>query len=136
MRDQRIRLKVKIRSLADEARTIRKEERKPHKDMDDVGYSDERRGLWIHRTGLVRREARHALLAYGFIRGRRYRQMEAECEIEPDWRAVQRLVAKYGLPAKTWRISWDLGRGERIQLKEALLKRFKEWKWIARNATE
>ncbi len=136
MRDQRIYLKVKIKSLADEARTIHKEELKPHKDMDECGYSDERRGLWIHRTGPVRREARHALLAYGFIRGRKYRQMEAKCEFEPDWDTVQRLVTKYGLPAKTWQTFWNLSRGERKELEETLLKRFEEWKWIARNPTE
>ena len=128
MQDQRTYLRIKIKSLAEEAKIIRREEKKPHSDMNEFGYSGHRIGLRCHRTGTVRREARHTLLAYGFIRGRKYRQMEAKCEFPPDWDAVRRMVGKYGLPDPTWKMWWDTSRSERIQMKEDLLKRFDDWK--------
>lgn len=125
MQDQRAYLKVKIKSLAEEAKIIRKEEKGPHSDRDEYGHSARQMGLQLHRTGVVRREARHALLAYGFLRGRRYRQMEAKCEFPPDWESVQRMVVKYGLQGYGWKL-WK--RGEQEAAKEELLKRFEEWK--------
>ena len=124
MQDQRSYLKVKIKSLAEEARIIRKEERKPHGDMNEYGYSAKRTGLHDHRVGPVRREARHALLAYGFIRGRKYRQMEAKDSSTPDWAAVKRMVVKYGLQGYGWKI-WS--RADQKATEEALLKHFDEW---------
>jgi hypothetical protein len=127
MKDQRAYLKVKIKSLAEEAKIIRKEERKPHSDMNEFGYSPERMGLWVHRTGPVRREARHALLAYGFIRGRKYRRIEAKCEHPPEWKAVRRMVEKYGIPSQTWSTWWHLKKSDWGKLKEELLDRFDKW---------
>lgn len=124
-RDQRAYLKVKIKSLAEEAKIIRKEEKGPHNDRDEYGHSPRQMGLQLHRTGTVRREARHALLAYGFIRGRKYSQMEAKCEFPPDWESVKRMVVKYGLQGYGWKL-WK--RGEEEVAKEELLKRFEEWK--------
>jgi len=57
-------LKVKIKSLAAEARIIRLEERR-------AGKSNTlREQLYRHRTVDVRREQRASLLAYAFLRGR------------------------------------------------------------------
>ena len=117
MQDQRSYLKVKIKSLAEEARIIRKEER--------VSKGERRRGLYLHRIGTVRRAARHTLLAYGFIRGRRYRQMEAKCATTPMWPEVFKMLVKYGLQDYGWKF-WK--RGEQEVVKEELLKRFEEWK--------
>jgi hypothetical protein len=83
-------LKVKIKSLADESRTIRLEEKRAGKD-DTL-----RNKLHNHRVGDVRREQRLSLLAYGFIRDRPYRSMEAKTKREPDWTRVMKLVNKFG----------------------------------------
>jgi hypothetical protein len=82
-------LKVKIKSLAAEAVIIRKEERR-HR-------GDTKTSLHTHRIIDVRREARAALLAYGFLRGRAYVAMERPTPRErPAWQRVEHLVKKYG----------------------------------------
>lgn len=96
MQDQRAYLKVKIKSLAEEAKIIRREEQRPRKDMDECGYSPTRTGLREHRVTVVRQASRNALLAYGFIRGRKYRQIEPKAESQPNWEEVKRQVLKYG----------------------------------------
>lgn len=84
-------LKIKIVSLAAEAQLIRKEERKwdarrPHKaartnikrahpKADEIFF-----GLKEHRIGIVRNEARWAQLAYAFLRGKSYKQVESGTE--------------------------------------------------------
>ncbi len=85
-------LKIKIMSLAAEARIIRKEERKT------PGPSDARQGLHQHRVIDVRRECRVANLAYGFLRGRSYRALEAKCNEQPNWQRVAELIRKFGTP--------------------------------------
>jgi hypothetical protein len=84
-------LKVKIKSLAAEAKIIRVEERR----ADDATT---RCRLAEHRRVDVRRAARHALLAYGFLRHTAYREMERVRHTEPDWAEVARLVKRYGPP--------------------------------------
>lgn len=87
-------LRVKIKSLAAEARIIRREEtRWPH------GHR-ELGGIWSqlnsHRRRDVRPEARSAQLAYGLLRGRRYAVMEAKVWEAPDLPRIAYLVGKYG----------------------------------------
>jgi len=91
-RAMKVYLKIKIMSLAAEARIIRNEECKW------PGPSDARQGLHRHRMIDVRRESRIANLAYGFLRGRSYRALEAKCYEEPNWQRVAELVRKYGQP--------------------------------------
>lgn len=86
--DTRVHLKVKIKSLAAEARIIRKEELR----ADD---NDLRESLLDHRRGIVRREARHAQIAYGFLRGRPLKAIE-KTDKPIDWAKVRRMVEKYG----------------------------------------
>jgi hypothetical protein len=88
----KVRLKIKIKSLAEEARIIRFEEKKW------PGPSDERYVLHDHRIKIVREEARSAQLAYGFLRGKPYRQIENSCKSAPDWKRVHQLIKKYGGP--------------------------------------
>lgn len=91
-------LKVKIKSLAAEARIIRHEERKSRGQL--------RNDLAAHRKGIVRREARSSQLAYGYLRGRPYRKLEPTCHRQPDWTAVERMVKKYGRlqqPIEEWK---------------------------------
>jgi hypothetical protein len=105
---------VKIKSLAEEARIIRKEEQKAlgrrksedkRKDgrsnpawyeflgRDDAKYLS----LRTHRTEDVRKEQRSSLLAYGFIRGRAYGPMEKPAaDNPPDIARIASLVTKFG----------------------------------------
>ena len=100
-------LKVKIKSLAEEARIIRHEEvkrrasnfKKLHADIQQQADS-ERSSLHLHRTIDVRVETRAALLAYGFLRGRKYSQVETPPKKptgkEIPLKRVVRLISKYG----------------------------------------
>ena len=92
--DRREMLRVKVKSLAEEARIIRQEEHRTKGVLRDE--------LHRHRTWDVRREARASCLAYGFIRGRSYSQMEARCVQPPNWETVKRLVQKFGPAQFTW----------------------------------
>jgi len=86
--ERKIHLKIKIKSLADEARTIRAEARKVK------GMARHR--LNEHRTGVVRTEARHSLLAYGILRGMLYERMEKKCEEIPNWTKVTDMAKRFG----------------------------------------
>lgn len=90
-------LKVKVKSLAEESRIIRREERKLH-GQDNIMLRNE---LHLHRVFVVRKAARETHLAYGFLRGRMYQQMEKGTDKyrQPDWTAVAKMVKKYGLPS-------------------------------------
>lgn len=106
-------LKVKIKSLAAEARFIRREERRQgrsyrflkKRDAEDRTNDPSIGQLssWAFRHRLhhlrvvdVRQEARSAQLAYGFLRGRPLDKMESEKTNEaPQWDSVFRLVDKY-----------------------------------------
>jgi hypothetical protein len=86
-----IHLKVKVSSLAAEARIIRNLEKKFKRGDHPVRVS-----LSDHRRGVVRYEARHSHLAYGFLRNRSYATMEAKARVKPDWNKVAKMVERYG----------------------------------------
>lgn len=107
-------LKVKIKSLAAEARIIRAEEKKfnavVERPMLQRGQpriprtvkwkaSPEqlriRAQLWEHRTKDVRGEARCSLIAYGYLRGRKYKWVEDKAKTPPNWENVQRIIEKF-----------------------------------------
>jgi len=90
MRDQRIQLKIKIKNLADEARTIRTEERKVH--------GMEKWNLQHHRKTVVRGAARRTQIAYQFIRGRDWKSCASHNGFTrlSDFSEVSRMVKKYG----------------------------------------
>ena len=119
MRDSRIYLKVKIKSLAAEARIIRFEEAKARKRKN----TEWRSGLASHRRGIVRSAARHTHLAYGFLRGRSYKQMEAKCTIKPDWKRVLTMVEKYGASYDYDNESWQ----DFQKRKSEQAEHFKDW---------
>jgi hypothetical protein len=83
-------LRVKIKSLAVEARIIRREELRTHGAL--------REELYMHRIHDVRSEARASCLAYGFIRGRTLDQMErGRTMLDPaTQKRVDALMKKYG----------------------------------------
>lgn len=115
-------LRVKIKSLAAEAKIIRHEERrfKPRISHDDQTYF----GLRDHRIFVVRAEARATQIAYGFLRGRSYAQIEPVSKrAKPDWSKVEKMVAKYGGmttdQAKVALIEWREKRDEQPTKKAA-----------------
>lgn len=105
-------LKIKAVSLAAEITLIRREERKWLKSRRwlakatgntlpaDANIQKARAeanfwGLRTHRLAL-RPEARVAHIAYGFVRGRTYAEIERTGSSIPDWSKVIRLVKTYG----------------------------------------
>jgi hypothetical protein len=95
-------LKVKIKSLAAEARIIRLEEKRSNGRL--------RWELWQHRVEVVRKEARLSQLAYGFLRGKQYEQIERKVGPElpngriggggplstQDWAKIESMVERFG----------------------------------------
>lgn len=115
----KIYLKVKIKSLADEAKIIRREERQAilrrdrKEELGNYTRANQEHkvfeGLREHRMGIVRSEARAAQLAYGFIKGKKYAEIEPkqslkDCKVFDEYHynehglvdRVGRLIAKYG----------------------------------------
>lgn len=132
MNDRRTYLKVKLKSLAAEAKIIRAEEKKAKKYKNQELLS----GLEWHRKDVVRSAARHTLLAYAFIRGVPYKKVEAKCEKAPDLKRIMSMVQRYGeryqrlahfnpdKDANTWHSSTkEIYEGEK--------KRLSEWLGIA-----
>jgi hypothetical protein len=99
-------LKIKLMSLAAEAKIIRRQEQKlvkRRRQLRAAGKevpetSDVLVSLHNHRTLDVRSEARSAHLAYGYLRGTPYRAMEWRCEDyhQPKWKRVLEIVNKFG----------------------------------------
>ncbi len=88
--DRREMLRVKLKSLAAEARIIRREEQRTHGAL--------REELHRHRVDVVRKAARDTHVAYALIRGRTYEQIESKThpDSSPDWDTVNKMVKKYG----------------------------------------
>lgn len=91
MNIQHIKLKIKLKSLAEEARIIRKEERR----LKLAGRGPDITQLHEHRLLVVRRCARETHIAYGYLRGLSYEQIERP-KRAPNWDNVEKIVKKYG----------------------------------------
>lgn len=93
--DSRLFLKIKLINLADEARLIRKFERKR-----PVGSVSD--GLRVHRRTVVSHAARLTHVAYGLLRGRTFEQMEGSARPVPAHvqtsmlKEIMRMLIKYG----------------------------------------
>jgi len=101
-------LRVKVISLGDEIKTIKREERKRRRPRtDDAVFW----GLRRHRMEL-RAEARAALLAYGFLRGRPYASMEAKTHERPHVKRTMEIAQKFGDRKITYDViqAWVEGR--------------------------
>ena len=111
---QNVKLKIKIKSLAEESRIIRAEERKTLgraracakiQGLEETSAKarDLFNSLQHHRRVLVRQESRHSGLAYALLRGRTYQQVEAGCykENAPNWDRVTTLVSSFSGVGKT-----------------------------------
>jgi hypothetical protein len=93
--DRREMLRVKVKSLAAEARIIRREEQRSHGQL--------RQELHEHRAQYLRGIARSTHIAYGLIKGRTIEQMEPTRTSEPDWDAIDKMLKKYGPKDFTYR---------------------------------
>lgn len=80
--------RVKIKSLAVEAKIIRFEESR------SSGWACAY--LRSHRINEVRSEQRHTLLAYAFLRGRAYSSVEQSCVTEPIVSRIERILKSLG----------------------------------------
>lgn len=98
-------LKIKVKTLAAESRFIRQEELK-HRNAARKARSKERWQvarrletahwwLYTHRIHTVQPAARTNLLAYGFLRGRSYAEMEAKARVEPNWKEIRKIVERF-----------------------------------------
>lgn len=107
-----IHLKIKLKTLAQEARYIRQEELtlkntgKRIKACKTLSESD-RNGIFErniegisdlhhHRTFDLRKAARHSHIAYGFLKGKAYSQIENKPKTEPLWSEVEKIVKRFG----------------------------------------
>jgi len=88
MQERLIHLRIKIKSLAAEAKIIRQEAKKTS------GMSKWR--LNEHRTEVVRQYARLNLLAYGLLNGVPYEIMEKKCNETPDFLKVIKIAKNFG----------------------------------------
>ncbi len=84
-------LRVKLKSLAAEARIIRVEESRAN----NHGNYQLQEELHNHRVLILRSQARSTLLAYQYLRGKPYQICEKHPE-SVDWEAVTKMVKKYG----------------------------------------
>jgi hypothetical protein len=99
-------LKIKAVSLTAEAKLIRKDEIKMLKaSLDSAAKGKTQiaekqeaifKGLQWHRIWDVRNEARITNIAYGFLRGHEYKDIERNTTKEIRWSRVEGLVLKYG----------------------------------------
>lgn len=144
-------LKIKVVSLGDEARRIRKDEQKWLKKArradarlaaatndpsiseragGDVAAASERNkafayknffGLREHRIDVVKAECRAATIAYAFARKKSYASVERTTYTKPDWDKVEKIARDFD-PESTW--EW-----ERVQAGEGKTKYVKFSKW-------
>lgn len=101
--DRREMLKVKLKSLAEESRIIRIEERRTRGELRDE--------LSWHRRMDVRLETRATHLAYGLIKGRALERIEKPVlpRGEPVWKKVRSMIDRYGPVEKDRRETLLLG---------------------------
>ena len=85
-----VKLKIKLKSLAAEARIIRKEELK-----NKGKWAWQADSFWIHRTQHLRPITRATHVAYGLLRGLEYLQIEPTAKSQPHWGKVKDMISKY-----------------------------------------
>lgn len=106
-------LKIKICSLAEEAKIIKREEHRwwkltgkkeiYGKDPNEYLFTKSLFkkdhplvfGLREHRIHVVRTECRSANIAYGYMRGRAYKQIEHKCYEQPNWERIATIIRDF-----------------------------------------
>lgn len=87
----KIHMKIKIKSLAAEARIIRVEEAKAKKARKTELLSS----LAEHRRGKLRQAARESYLVYAFLRGVPYWVVEKPGSSKPNWDEVEKAIKRF-----------------------------------------
>lgn len=87
MENRKLHLKIKIQSLVDESRNIRREARKV--------TGKDRHSLNLHRVMVVRPHTRLNLLAYGILRNIPYSCMERKCAEKPDFKRIGKIAKSF-----------------------------------------
>lgn len=105
-------LRVKLKSLAAEAKIIRQQEVEANQ-LKDYGQQN---SLREHRTGIVRRQSRATLLAYQFLRGVPYAAVERPNSKPVDWKPVLQMVKKYGDATLTAENLYDWRDGKKLAI--------------------
>jgi hypothetical protein len=90
----KIHLKVKVASLAAEARLIRRMERSLARKC-VLGTDLRRSTINHHRRVDLRKEARASQLAYAFLRDRAYEDVEGFAYTSPDWKRVESIAQRF-----------------------------------------
>jgi hypothetical protein len=133
-------LKIKLMTLAEESRIIRCETKRwgkarcfapsnpahPEGPFKPVTHPMVH-SLYMHRIVAVRKEARAASLAYGFLRGRDYLKMEARCYYPPDWERVEYHVKTFGN---------GFVKGKPIDVERDVMQRFQGWLAVAKTEAD
>lgn len=88
-------LRVKTKSLAAEAKIIKHDEKKYFRrgTANAISFGA---SLYKHRTGIVRRAARIALLAFALLRGVAYLRVEQKTSVAPDLEKVRKMADHFG----------------------------------------
>lgn len=118
-----IQLRIKIISLADEARHIRRWENRLKKAARGRGTGENperpelKEAFWSlreHRQCVVSTEARYSILAHGFLRGKPYKVLEQRRYSDPYWVRVEEIARKFGGNAydKDAFTAWRAAAGE------------------------
>lgn len=84
----RAKFRVKIKSLAVEIRIIHDELKR--------AKASEKPSLQKHLDTIVKTEIRNTLVAYGFVRGLSYKQIEQSCRNPINAKKVQRIIKSLG----------------------------------------
>lgn len=92
-REDRHNLKLRIKGIASDIRELRNDARDKAQDKDD-------RQEWYNESKVLGRDARHLLLAYAFLRGRHYKQVERTCREEPSAYEIRACLPKRETPPK------------------------------------
>lgn len=122
--DNRIFLRVKANSLAEEVRIIKKL-------IHSKRSYGRRHELRSHHRHVIRPEARATTLALAFFHGRAYSEAEQAARTPPQWTVIERMVEKYGIER-----SPDLSFNDRKEAINRLMISYKMWedeaqKWFA-----
>lgn len=94
---RRTHLKIKLATLAVEARIIRREERRAlARALEPGGPNPDFEGLRRHRLQVVRPEARACGLALALLRGRPYAEVEQRTGSPPALSRIATLAGRFG----------------------------------------
>ena len=90
-----VELKIKLKSLAEEQRIIRKEELSIKNGKFSYKSNQRRESIYLHRVMHVRPIIRATHIAYGLIRGLQYHEIENSPKSIPNWNKVKEMIKKY-----------------------------------------